>query len=366
MRYVALDVGGANVKFSDGAELAASVPFELWRHPDGLSEMLRSVLCEAGEFDGITLTMTGELADCFATKTEGVRFIIRSVSEVASGRSLRVYLSDGRLVPPQLAVSAPLLAAAANWHALARFAGRYAPAGAALVLDIGSTTCDIVPLSDGRPAARGKNDTERLLAGELVYTGVERSPVCGVARHAVYRGETCPLAQELFATMRDVYLVLGLLREDAEDRRTADGRPATRGAAMNRLARMICADEEQFAPTDAVVLAESVAGAQAALLSAALARVIAGMAAWPRVVIVSGHGDFLARRVLEDGAQLAAGTSESFLGGSGPTSTEQPRELGRRFERPRPLSLSEVLGPAKSRAATAYALAVLAAEEAFT
>src|SRR5690606_12298586 len=107
------------------------------------------------------------------------------------------------------------------------FSARYAEEGSALLIDVGSTTIDVIPLLDGQPVNVGKTDTERLLSGELVYTGVERTPACALLRTISYRGTMCPIANELFATARDAWLILGELPEDPIDKRTADGRPAT-------------------------------------------------------------------------------------------------------------------------------------------
>ena len=141
--------------------------------------------------------------------------------------------------------------------ALARFAGRYCQDGTALLIDVGSTTCDVIPLLDGQPVAKGATDTERLLTGELVYTGVERSPVCAVAGLVPYRGQSCPIVHEVFATMRDVYLVLDKLPADPSNMHTPDGKPATKPAARTRLGRMIAADTQEFNHRDAVALAEA-------------------------------------------------------------------------------------------------------------
>jgi len=67
--------------------------------------------------------------------------------------------------------------AAANWLALATYAGRLAPRGPAVLLDVGSTTTDVIPLQDGTPVPRGRTDPERLESKELVYTGVRRTPL---------------------------------------------------------------------------------------------------------------------------------------------------------------------------------------------
>lgn len=359
MNCLALDIGGANVKFSDGVGRTGSVPLELWRSPDQLASVLQGIMASSAGCTAVGVTMTGELADCFPSKAAGVRHILASVCEAAAGLAVYVYLVDGRLVSPELAAAQPMLAAASNWHALARWAGRYVPTGDALLLDVGSTTCDLIPLVAGQPAATGKTDTQRLLAGELVYTGIERSPVCAVLRHLPYRGQICAVAQELFATMRDVYLVLGDLPERPDDLQTADGRPATRTAAVARLARMICADETEFAEQDAVAAATAAAEAQAELVCNALRNTLSGsrlpvfcrtdcqsvqedgdgLAIRPTCksfdfpVVLSGHGDFLAHRVLR------------MFGHGGQV-----------------VSLADQLGPAVSRAATAYALAVLLRE----
>ena len=52
----------------------------------------------------------------------------------------------------------------------------------ALLIDVGSTTADVVPIVAGRVAATGRNDLERLQAGELVYTGVLRTNLAAIAR----------------------------------------------------------------------------------------------------------------------------------------------------------------------------------------
>ena len=333
MNWVALDIGGANLKAADGRSFAVTQPFPLWQRPSHLAEALRALLAAARGCDHVAATMTGELADCFRTKAEGVQFIIGALESAADSRHTRVYLTSGALVTPRVALKQPLLAAASNWHALARFAGRWARSGVGLLIDIGSTTCDIIPLVDGKPVSMGRTDTKRLASGELVYTGIERSPVCALVRSVPYRGRKCPVAQELFATTWDVYLLLGDLPEEPECAHTADRRPATKQFARERLARMICADSATFSDADALAVARHVANMQLARVAVAAAHVINRLNAVPETVVLSGRGEFLARRALAK-LQLA----------------------------PRIVSLAEELGPDLSRCAAAHALAVLARE----
>jgi probable H4MPT-linked C1 transfer pathway protein len=227
------------------------------------------------------------------------------------------------------------LAAASNWHALARFAGRFVSGRTGLLIDIGSTTCDIIPLHDGQVVAQGRTDPERLISGELVYTGVERSPVCAVIDRVWWPSQktSCPLAQEMFATTWDVYLLLGDLPEEPTSTHTADGRPATKTHAHERIARSICADHTMVSREDAVQMAQCIADVQHKRIAEPLQAVLARQAERPGGVVVSGIGEFLARRVL--------------------------RQM--RIESP-VVSLSRQLGTEVSRAATAHALAVLAVE----
>jgi probable H4MPT-linked C1 transfer pathway protein len=197
---------------------------------------------------------------------------------------------------------------------------------------LGSTTCDVIPVLAGKPAASGSTDPERLLHGELVYTGVIRSPVCAVTPQLSWRGERCPVAQELFATMRDVYLIVGDLPEEPDCRDTADGRPATRAFATDRLARMVCADRSLFDEADCAASARLARGAQASLIAAAIQRVRARLPhghAW----LISGAGEFLLRRIIDE------------LDHSG-----------------RVISLAARLPSCVSQSAPAYAVALLAAE----
>ena len=129
MSWLALDIGGVSIKVADGRGFAARQPFALWEQPQQLGEALRAAIAGAPPSDHLAATMTGELADCFGTRTEGVQFLLDALRQAADGRHTRVYLTDGRLVSPEVARRRPLAAAASNWRALASFAGRFAPGG---------------------------------------------------------------------------------------------------------------------------------------------------------------------------------------------------------------------------------------------
>lgn len=312
MQVIGLDIGGANLKAATADGAAVSWPFALWREPEQLAAALRSLIAPWPRPERIAVTMTGELADCYATKADGVREILRAVMAVAAELPVDVWQTSGEFVTPEEALDEPLLTAAANWHALATWLGRLQPTGSALVLDLGSTTTDIIPLADGLPVPDGRTDVGRLLSGELVYTGVRRTPLCAVAASIPFRGTTCPLAAELFATTLDVYLLTGEVPEDPADAGTANGKPATRAAAHDRLARQLCCDRSEIELAEAVALAQAFRECQLARIASAVERVLARQPGPCAQVIASGSGSFLISAVRERVPALAHAELQSL------------------------------------------------------
>ena len=314
MHVIGLDIGGANIKAADHAGQALERPFDLWKEPARLPAELSNLLSTGPAADLLAVTMTGELADCFETKAEGVNFILRAVETAAAGRPVFVWQTGAEFVTPAVAREIPLLVAAANWHALVTWLGRIAPRGPALLIDIGSTTTDVIPLQDGVPVPQGLTDVERLQSGELVYSGIRRTPVCAIA-HSVPFGEGyCPLAAELFATTLDVYLTLSLIPEDAQDTHTANGRAATIAAAHDRLARAVCCDRTELSADDALAIARFVADVQQQRIAGAIERVAGRLPDPPGDVILSGSGEFLARIVASRAARLHQARQHSLSG----------------------------------------------------
>jgi probable H4MPT-linked C1 transfer pathway protein len=332
---LALDIGGANLKAADGRGFTHAAPFPLWRQPAALLPALRQ-LVDARCPRRLVATMTGEIADCFPSRRDGVATIVAAVVEAARGvaEEVGILRVDGSLVPPEVAVAEPLATAAANWQALARLAAAHAPAWPALLVDVGSTTTDIVPLDHGRPVPTATDDAGRLAVGELVYTGIERTPVAALLRRCIHAGVVRPIVAERFADSRDAWLWLGALAEDPHDTDTADGRPSTREFARARLARMLLVEPDSFPAADATLLAERCARAQARLVAAALQRVATSLGRPPAAVVLSGHGECLARRALD------------LMGWQAPT-----------------VSLATRLGAEVARVAPAHALALVALGE---
>ena len=292
-----MDIGGANTKAArlQGRSLrTVSRPFEVWRDREALAAILRTVAAEAGDADAVAITMTAELSDAFRTKREGVAFVLAAAEEALGDRPLSVLTTSGELVSMGEARERPGDVAAANWVATAlAVADAYADA---LLIDVGSTTADVVPISSGRVAASADNDLDRLQAGELVYTGALRTNLAAIAPRVPVRGGWCPVASESFAISADVHLVLGHLSEDEYDCPTPDGRPATAPFARERIARLVCADAEQLAAGEIDAIAAFLHGEQLRQIEDAARRVARPLPPTAPVVAI-GAGAFLGREV---------------------------------------------------------------------
>jgi (4-(4-[2-(gamma-L-glutamylamino)ethyl]phenoxymethyl)furan-2-yl)methanamine synthase len=296
------DVGGANIKAAHVTQVdgvcsvhTLSRPFEIWRGKESLPAVLRSVAGDLPPADATAVTMTAELSDAFRTKREGVRFVLDALAGVASG-ALAVFTTDGAFVDMPTACARPLEVAASNWTATALLTARHA--SDAILMDVGSTTTDVIPIRAGQVAVRGRTDPARLLHGELVYTGAVRTNVAAVLSHVPLWGGACPVAAEYFAVSGDAHILLGTLSPEDYTCPTPDGRPATPAFAAERLARVVCADGEMLGQCEIEEIARAIAEAQVAQIASAVSAV-ADRFPSPPEVLVTGQGAFLAHRAAE-------------------------------------------------------------------
>jgi (4-(4-[2-(gamma-L-glutamylamino)ethyl]phenoxymethyl)furan-2-yl)methanamine synthase len=297
---IGLDIGGVNTKAvwrAGDARRTVVRPYDVVHDRRALTSVVRAVAAElaAEPPELVALTMTAELSDAFRTKREGVNFVLDAVEAAVPGRLLAFAMS-GELVSIGEARARPLEVAAANWIAGALAVG--AVHADALMLDVGSTTADVIPIAAGRVAAGGRTDLDRLLAGELVYTGALRTNLATIAARVPVRGRWCPVASELFAISADVYLLLGHLAPADYTCPTPDGRAASVACARERVARLVCADTDQLEPGEVAAIAAYLHARQVDQIEAAARQVSTRFAGAPPVVAL-GVGAFLARAVAE-------------------------------------------------------------------
>ena len=294
-QVLGLDIGGANIKAAtaDGT-FTANRYFPLWKQPHQLVEVLHDIVSDVGA-KFLAVTMTGELADCFDSKQQGVEFISDAVIKAATTSvNTYVYCTDGGWLSPSDCGEQWSRVAASNWHAIANVAAASDPTQSNILLDIGSTTVDIIPLNCGTAVPNNLSDIDRLQSKQLLYWGVQRTPICALIDIAELDNRQIPLAREFFATTYDAFLLTGDIAEAGACHGTADGKPATRQYAHARLARSVCECPTRFSRQDALNLAEQIKNRLASLLDAALNLTIQNMQRTPpQQIIFTGHGSFL-------------------------------------------------------------------------
>ncbi len=188
----------------------------------------------------VVITITAELSDAFSTKQEGITIICEQLQEVFNPEFLKLINVDAEFITIEQALTNYLSVSASNWIATSLVFGDRERLG--ILLDMGSTTLDLIPIKDGRPVTIGKNDTDRLINYELFYTGVLRPPIATIVKSVPFHDMLCPVSFERFALMADVYLVLGLITEQEYSCDTADGRGKSIDESNARIARVICGD----------------------------------------------------------------------------------------------------------------------------
>jgi (4-(4-[2-(gamma-L-glutamylamino)ethyl]phenoxymethyl)furan-2-yl)methanamine synthase len=293
------DIGGANLKAARIEHACSEAriverPFALWREPNRLPAMLVETAAQLGQAELMAITMTAELADCFASKREGVVCVLDAFRAAFPDVDARVYGVDGRFRALAAAQRRSRLIAAANWRASAALVAR--TMSDVLFIDVGSTTTDVIPIVGGQVVARAKTDPGRLRTGALVYTGLLRTPVCAVARWLPLGGRRCRVAAEHFAIVADAHLWLGRIGADDYTCETPDGRGRSRCEAGARLARMVCGDLDMVDADAVTTIAEHIVRAQVRQIAEGIRQVMRPLGAGcPRAAIVAGHGAALGR-----------------------------------------------------------------------
>lgn len=244
--YIGWDIGGAHLKVASidqygAVNFANQLATPLWKDfaslEDAMSEMQNQILDESVTH---TITMTAELADIFKDRSSGVMELTRFLNGHFEEKRYHLYAGKGGLIKSDQAEHHIADIASANWHATSSFIAQHVDEG--VLIDIGSTTTDIIPFSSGQLINTAYTDYERLRNNELVYTGIIRTPVMAVANKIFCDGQLQNIAAENFSTMADIYRLTGELNEQDDMMMTADGAGKTLFDSARRLIRMVGLD----------------------------------------------------------------------------------------------------------------------------
>lgn len=299
---VGWDIGGAHAKaclLQQGRLLdVAQWPCPLWQGLDKLDAVLAQAQARWPQMAGAhhALTMTGEMVDLFEHREQGVQRIAALMAQRLG--AVRCHAGDAGWVDAPQAGAHWAQIASANWLATARHAAQAVEEG--VLVDIGSTTTDLIAVRGGRVLTTARSDVDRLATGELVYQGVVRTPLCALGPRIAFGGRMLNVMNELFATTADVYRLTGELDPAHDQQPTADGAAKDMEATRRRLARMIGLDARDASPADWLQMAHAWRAAQVAELGGQLRRVAQlhglGEAA---VAIAAGCGSYLVPDLLQ-------------------------------------------------------------------
>lgn len=249
---VGLDVGGAHLKaarLEDGTVTAVRQALcPLWQGTDKLDAALAELEPVVRRADVVAVTMTGELSDIYPDRATGVRDLVDRLVTVFGPAVWFLSLGpDGMtFLCPDETKSTPATVGSMNFLATAWATAHKATD--ALLIDFGSTTCDLVVISGGAPCPIGVTDADRQETGELVYTGATRTSVIAITQSAPFAGRWTGLAREHLATMADVRRILGKNLDGLDLHTTADGRGKTLAESITRFARLFGRDVDPADP----------------------------------------------------------------------------------------------------------------------
>lgn len=292
------DIGGAHLKAvvldANGVQLnCIQLPCALWRGLTELDVGIKAVFSQIGlqAHDALhAVTMTGELVDLFPNRYTGVCEITNYAIGLLGSNTFFYAADHGFVMLDNVAKHATHIAST-NWHASASLLAKHV--NNALLIDMGSTTTDIIPIAHSKVALQKLSDSSRMQHDTLVYTGVVRTPIMALAQKLTLNDDAevveMNVAAEFFATMADVYRLTGELPSAKDMAETADGQGKTQQESARRLARMVGFDLEDKPIETWVKLAFSCRALQLKQLKTATLKQLK-----PNVPIIgAGAGSFL-------------------------------------------------------------------------
>ncbi|MFX0137881.1 MAG: hydantoinase/oxoprolinase family protein [Candidatus Hodarchaeota archaeon] len=321
MIILGLDIGGANTKAAlihfEAKQLLDSFSyiefFPFWQKtikeiPDMLGRVIKNLVVRNNfkleNIDFFTVTITAELSDAFQTKREGISIILNALKAVFDIRKLKFITNKNIFIDYETAKTNYTLITAANWVSTALYLGQFL--AQCILIDAGSTTIDIIPISESIPVAQGKDDISRLMNHELVYTGGLRATIPSITHHVPYKGKNIRVSFEKFALISDVHRILKNISEEEYINDTADNRSKSLKNCYARLSRVICMDIETISMEELDLIANYIYQKQLDIITREIKAFINNLTSRlkefrnnPKFVITGLSAEFLIRRSLE-------------------------------------------------------------------
>ena len=235
--YLGIDIGGANLKIV-GLNKKKQINFvsqekcEIWKGLSKFDDKITKINKIISKKTVVGVTMTAEMCDNFKKRKEGVKRIIKHIR-----RSLNknVYFWEN-IKNKSFSINPSYKnVASMNWLATGTLISK--KISNAIVIDLGSTTTDLIFIRKNQIINKGFSDLKRIIFSELIYTGFTRTPIFGITNKLKFNKKNYPVLPENFANISDVYRVLKKASSRIDLFDTMDGRSKSFLNSSRRIAR---------------------------------------------------------------------------------------------------------------------------------
>ena len=237
MKIIGWDIGGAHIKaakidFKKKSLKTKQIYSPVWKNINNLKKSISYIKKKLGNCDYHVITMTAELSDIFHDRKSGVKHIVKISSEVLENYKFFFYSKKG-ILEKKKTFKETLNLESMNWHATASYISNFF--SNCILVDIGSTTTDIIPIKNKKIICKGKNDYERLKFNELIYMGVLRTPITAIKKNE-------NLINENFSNLSDVYRIINKIPKKFDLLPTQDNESKNIHNSARRVARVFGKD----------------------------------------------------------------------------------------------------------------------------
>ncbi len=234
MKIIGWDIGGAHIKaikidFKKKNVKKEQIYSPVWKNISYLKKSIKLLKKKLGKSDFHAVTMTAELSDIFFNRYVGTKYIINLTSKLFSKNNVYFYNYKKNFLKKKNAIKETSSINSMNWHASANLLSKYI--SNCLLIDIGSTTTDIIPIKNGKIVSKGSNDSKRLKNKELLYLGALRTPITALEKHK-------NIIYEDFSNVADIYRILGKIPKKLDKIPTQDNKKKDKHSSARRLARV--------------------------------------------------------------------------------------------------------------------------------
>ncbi len=235
------DLGGAHIKYCVESQTSNVIwydiiDFDFWKDYTKLSELIVTI-CKKYHKKGSSVvnyfTMSAEMCDCFDNRRAGVKYILNQIKK--SKYNSYIFSKHG-LSKLNSKDNVPLDEVGSyNWYASALYVSKLIDN--VILIDFGSTTCDISIIKNGKILNRRTSDITGMSLKELLYTGCSRTPIYAHISEIRFKNRIYDIIPENFSSMSDINIILGKLNGREIYSKSSDGSSHSLSQSYKRVSR---------------------------------------------------------------------------------------------------------------------------------